>query len=151
MTTFITIYEMYVCRKKLAQVFSQEEVQHVFVTRKGVVESFVLENGSGKITDFCSFYHLPSSVIGNDKHKTLHAVYSYYNIATTVPFVDLISDLLILAKASNVDVFNALDLSENLEVFEPLKFGQGDGNLQYYVYNWKCPDMPPGDIGLVLL
>ena len=24
---------------------------------------------------------------------------------------------------------------------EKLKFGIGDGNLQYYLYNWKCPSM----------
>ena len=41
------------------------------------------------------------------------------------------------------DVFNALDLMENKEFLEELKFGQGDGNLQYYMYNWRCASMPP--------
>ncbi len=49
------------------------------------------------------------------------------------------------------DVFNALDVMENLSVFSELKFGIGDGNLHYYVYNWRCPDMQPGQMGLVLL
>ena len=48
------------------------------------------------------------------------------------------------------DVFNALDLMDNKEFLEPLKFGIGDGNLQYYLYNWRCPSMTPGKIGLVL-
>lgn len=48
------------------------------------------------------------------------------------------------------DVFNALDLMDNKSVLEELKFGIGDGNLQYYLYNWKCPDMTPERIGLVL-
>lgn len=39
------------------------------------------------------------------------------------------------------DVFNALDLMENKTFLEKLKFGIGDGNLQYYLYNWKCPIM----------
>lgn len=39
------------------------------------------------------------------------------------------------------DVFNALDLMENKTFLEKLKFGIGDGNLQYYLYNWKCPCM----------
>lgn len=39
------------------------------------------------------------------------------------------------------DVFNALDLMENKTFLEKLKFGVGDGNLQYYLYNWKCPSM----------
>lgn len=37
------------------------------------------------------------------------------------------------------DVFNALDLMENKTFLEKLKFGIGDGNLQYYLYNWRCP------------
>ena len=36
------------------------------------------------------------------------------------------------------------------EFLEKLKFGIGDGNLQYYLYNWKCPKMDPKNIGLVL-
>lgn len=39
------------------------------------------------------------------------------------------------------DVFNALDLMDNKDFLEKLKFGIGDGNLQYYLYNWKCPGM----------
>ena len=31
---------------------------------------------------------------------------------------------------------------DNKEFLENLKFGVGDGNLQYYIYNWKCPEMP---------
>lgn len=46
------------------------------------------------------------------------------------------------------DVFNALDLMENKEFLEQLKFGIGDGNLQYYLYNWRCPPMPPNKASL---
>lgn len=37
-----------------------------------------------QVTDMCSFYHLPSTVIGHAKHRTLNAAYSFYNVATTV-------------------------------------------------------------------
>ena len=46
-----------------------------------------------------------------------------------------------LSSQAGFDVFNALDLMDNKEVLEKLKFGIGDGNLQYYLYNWKCPYM----------
>lgn len=49
------------------------------------------------------------------------------------------------------DVFNALDLMENKTFLEKLKFGIGDGNLQYYLYNWKCPSMGPEKVWLLLL
>lgn len=32
---------------------------------------------------------------------------------------------------------------DNKEFLEVLKFGIGDGNLQYYLYNWKCPSIEP--------
>jgi glycylpeptide N-tetradecanoyltransferase len=32
-----------------------------------------------------------------------------------------------------------------------LQFGQGDGQLQYYLYNWQCPSTKPDGVGLVLL
>lgn len=47
------------------------------------------------------------------------------------------------------DVFNALDLMENKEFLERLKFGIGDGNLQYYLYNWKCPFMEPKKVSYI--
>ena len=31
---------------------------------------------------------------------------------------------------------------DNKEFMEKLKFGSGDGNIQYYLYNWKCPLIP---------
>ncbi len=86
-----------------------------------------------------------------DKHQKLFAVYSYYNAATTLTYQDLIMDALILAKLEGADVYNCLDLNQNGSVVEELKFGQGDGYLQYYLYNWKCPFMEAKDVGLVLL
>jgi glycylpeptide N-tetradecanoyltransferase len=131
--------------------FSLDEVVHMFIPRLEVVQTFVLANKDGLVTDFCSFYHLPSTIIGNDKHNRLSAVYSYYNVATTMSIKDLMEMSLQKARDLNVDVFNALDLMENLEFLEPLKFGVGDGYLQYYLYNWKCPEMISAHVGLVLL
>lgn len=59
--------------------------------------------------------------------------------------------MLILAKKNNFDVFNTLDLMENTTVFSDLHFGQGDGNLQYYLYNWGCKPMKPEQVGLILV
>jgi glycylpeptide N-tetradecanoyltransferase len=115
------------------------------------ITPFHLQNNDGAITDFLSFYHLPSSIIGHPKYTSLHAAYSYYNVATTIPILDLFKDALTLAKTEHVDVYNCLDLMENRVVFEDLKFGIGDGNLQYYLYNWKCPEIEPNETGLVLL
>ncbi|XP_035162735.1 glycylpeptide N-tetradecanoyltransferase 2 isoform X4 [Callithrix jacchus] len=108
------------------------------------------DSPSGKLTDFLSFYTLPSTVMHHPAHKSLKAAYSFYNIHTETPLLDLMSDALILAKSKGFDVFNALDLMENKTFLEKLKFGIGDGNLQYYLYNWRCPGTDSEKVGLVL-
>lgn len=140
----------YLSKFKLRPVYSEDEFTHWFLPREGVIDSFVVEN-DGVITDFGSFYHLPSTIMNNPQYNILKAAYSYYNVATKTPLNDLMNDLLISAKNIGMDVFNALDLMENAEFLENLKFGIGDGNLQYYIYNWKCAQMNSKDIGLVLL
>lgn len=137
-------------RCKLAHEFSLEEFTHMVLPRDKVVNSFVLKK-NGVVTDFISFYHLPSTVIGNPKHDHLYAAYSYYNVATTMPLTDLMKDALILARNIGIDVFNGLDVMDNLEAYNQLLFGIGDGHLQYYVYNWRCPTIEARDVGLVLL
>jgi len=44
-----------------------------------------------------------------------------------------------------------LDVMENREVMDELKFKEGSGNLYYYLYNWAVPDLQPKDIGIVLV
>ncbi|KAF7273790.1 glycylpeptide N-tetradecanoyltransferase 1-like [Rhynchophorus ferrugineus] len=139
----------YLSRFDLAPYFTKEDFIHWFVPRPNIIDSFVVENG-GNITDFVSYYTLPSSVMHHPVHKSLKAAYSFYNVSTTTSWVDLMQDALISAKRLGFDVFNALDLMDNSEFLESLKFGIGDGKLQYYLYNWKCPSMGCNRIGLVL-
>lgn len=137
----------------VAPVLNEEEVAHWLLPRDEVVYSFVVEDEkTKKITDFISFYNLPSQIIhGNTKHKVLKAAYSYYNVATSMPLIELMEDALILAKANEFDVFNALNLMENETFLRELKFGIGDGNLHYYLYNWRVlDDIPPSQVALVL-
>jgi len=141
----------YLDKFSLHPVFSLAEFQYWLMPRDGVINTYVITDEAGKVTDLCGFYTLPSTIIGNPEYKTLKAAYSYYNVATTVPLDDLMYDALILAKHLDFDVFNALDLMDNTSFIEKLKFGIGDGNLQYYLYNFRAPGFSPNQTGLVLL
>ncbi|GAA55704.1 glycylpeptide N-tetradecanoyltransferase [Clonorchis sinensis] len=145
-----TLVSKFLAQYKLHPNFSQDEFEHFFLPREDIVNSFVVENDEKVITDFCSYYVLPSSVMKSQQHSTLRAAYSFYNAATVTPWPALIQDMLIVAKQLKFDVFNALDLMENKKFLEQLKFGIGDGNLHYYLYNWRCPVAEPHQVAMVL-
>lgn len=65
--------------------FSAKDVDHFLLPRAGVIDTFVVENETThEITDFLSFYHLPSSVLKHEVYKTLNVAYAYYNVSNTV-------------------------------------------------------------------
>jgi glycylpeptide N-tetradecanoyltransferase len=135
----------YLNKCQLAPVFDEDEVAHWLTPRAGVVDSYVVAeqkaNGSqGPITDLCSFYHLPSTVIGHATHNQMKAAYSFYNVPrvpTEERWTQLMGDALVAAKNLHMDVFNALNVMDNERFLKVLKFGEGDGHLQYYLYNWR--------------
>ena len=105
-------------------VFTEEDFLHWFLPRDEIIDTYVVEkpasslvksensnketNGavsspskkdnSMVITDMVSFYTLPSTVMSHPTHNKLKAAYSFYNVSTVTPWVDLIGDALVLAK-----------------------------------------------------
>ena len=142
----------YVKKFDIHPVFTIDEVKHWFVPREGVVFSYVVEDLDKKeITDFISFYSLPSSVLNHEKHKTLNAAYSFFNVPCKLTLKNLMKNALILANSKGFDVYNALNIMENDSVFAELLFGSGDGSLKYYFYNYQCPEINPNNLALVLM
>ncbi|CCW70511.1 unnamed protein product [Phytomonas sp. Hart1] len=137
-------------RFDVAPVFNEEEVLHYLTPRDDIVFTYVICH-NGEVTDFFSFYSLPSTIIGNSKYNLLRIAYIFYYVATTVPLQQLILDLLIIAKKKEYDVCNMVDILDNRSFAEQLKFSQGDGQLHYYFYNWAYPKRQSSDIGLVML
>ena len=72
-------------------------------------------------------------------------------ILLIIIIIIIIIHLSYCVKQKGFDVFNALDLMENKVFLEKLKFGIGDGNLQYYLYNWKCPSMDADKVSVAWL
>jgi glycylpeptide N-tetradecanoyltransferase len=132
--------------------FNKEEVIHFLLPRDKVIYSYVVTDPeTDEITDFISFYSLPSSVLNHEKYSTMYAAYSYYNVPGKHSALELTRNALILAKKNKFDVFNALDLMDNKEAFEELHFGKGSGNLYYYLYNWNLTKLQPKKLGVVLV
>lgn len=146
------LIQNYIKQFTIFQEYTKEETKHWFIHRSDIIESYVVEK-NGKISDFFCFYSLPSSILRNEKYKTLRAAYAYYFVPGSMSLRDLFECALIKAKESGYDVFNALDVMNNTDVFESLNFHGGDGYLNYYLYNWKLEKtlLEPAKIGFVLM
>lgn len=141
-------------RYAYAPVMEEAEVAHTLLPRDGVVYSYVVESSDGgPLTDFFSFYSLPSTVINHPVHKVLRAAYCFYYVPGSLPLQALLREALTAAQVEGFDVFNALDVMENEpDALRELRFGIGDGHLQFYVYNWRLnAALQPAQVGLVLL
>ncbi|KAI9141023.1 acyl-CoA N-acyltransferase [Paraphysoderma sedebokerense] len=164
----------YLRRFALAPVFTVEEVRHWFLPIEGVIYSYVVEDPkTSKITDFISFYNIPSSVMKHPVHNKIDCAYLFYYFVNQnrdnesqdsgkskdesesntdkESLKALVQNALILAKKNSFDVFNCLELMENGEFLQELKFGPGDGHLNYYLYNWRCKGFEGNQVGAVLL
>ncbi|CAF1531526.1 unnamed protein product, partial [Rotaria sp. Silwood1] len=138
-----TLLTQYLKRFDLSPVLTQEEFQYLCQNRSNIVSSFVVEQENGEITDFISYYHLSTTILNHPQFKTMNICYLYYYAATCTSLSDLVNDCLVQAYKSDCDVFNALHAMENEKFLRKLKFGAGDGNLHYYIYNWQCPRINP--------
>mmetsp|Transcript_7105 Transcript_7105/g.11981 ORF Transcript_7105/g.11981 Transcript_7105/m.11981 type:complete len:152 (+) Transcript_7105:1014-1469(+) len=126
--------------------FSQDELAHHLMPREGVVYTLVVEMIEGKersINDFISMYYLPSQILKKEghSHDTLHIAYlQYYSCSEENPLVELVKYALHFAKEVcevKMDVFNCLNIMDNKQFVTELKFGVGDGVLNFYMYNYQ--------------
>ncbi|KAI2658588.1 Glycylpeptide N-tetradecanoyltransferase 1 [Labeo rohita] len=127
-----------------------EDVEHWLLPQDGVIDTYVVESMADTITDMVSFYTLPSTALNHPVHKGLKAACVLYCISKATPLLQLMEDILIICKARKFDVFSALDVMDNKAFLEPLKFRMGDVHKQYYLYNWRCPEMASDKLGVVL-
>ena len=140
----------YLSARRVRIQFNEEEVRHFFLPREEVIYTYV-DCTDNQVTDVFSFYYLPSQILNHPKHRLLKVAYSFYNVSNTGRFKAGMIELLRKAKEMEMDVFNALDVMENKDVFEELKFGIGDGQLYFYLYNWRMKDVKPEQVGIVLV
>lgn len=63
----------YLKQFKLYPVFTQDEIAHLLLPREGVVYTYVIEDEDTKeVTDFTSFYLLPTQILKQEGHQHSH-------------------------------------------------------------------------------
>ncbi|TVY16767.1 Glycylpeptide N-tetradecanoyltransferase [Lachnellula arida] len=157
----LDLLRRYLATFDMAPQFTREEVEHWLIPdpayEQQVIWSYVVEDPTTKkLTDYFSFYCLESSIINNEKHSNIRAAYLYYYASEIAldpassrsdlktRLNALINDALILAKKYKFDVFNALTLLDNGLFLEQQKFGAGDGQLHYYLFNYNANPIAGG-------
>lgn len=150
----VDLQNRYAKRFDIAPEMTKDEVEHWFVptvdaSGEQAVWTYVVEDGD-KITDFFSFYCVESSVIKNPKHSVVRVAYMFYygseaglgdnysRDGLKTRLNELVNDALVLAKKHKFDVFNALTLMDNGMFLEQQKFAPGDGQLHYYLFNYRA-------------
>ncbi|XP_077595097.1 glycylpeptide N-tetradecanoyltransferase 2-like isoform X2 [Stigmatopora nigra] len=130
--------------------WSSEEVEHWFLPRKDVIDTYVVET-DGILTDVVSFYGRNFKVLNHQLHSSIKAAYLFYVASSgSGDLVQLVEDILVLAKSKGFDIFIAADVMDNKHFLETLKFSFSGKMLHYYLYNWRCPRLSPDKVGLVL-
>ena len=54
-------------------------------------------------------------------------------------------------KELGADIVICLDQYDNREFMEKLKFKQGTLDLNFYLYNWACPNIDKKEMSFVIL
>jgi glycylpeptide N-tetradecanoyltransferase len=157
----LSLMKRFNAKYHMAPDFSLEEAHHWFIPKitpdsEQVIWTYVVEDQNKKITDFFSFFSVESSVINNSKHDIVRVAYLFYygteqalekpddRAAYKARLNELIHDALIVAKQYKFDVFNALSLMDNGLFLEQQKFGGGDGQLHYYLFNYLANPIAGG-------
>ena len=135
--------------------FTEEEVRHFLLPEEGVVDSYPIMDRQGKVTDFTSFYMLPSSILNHPQYDKLNAAYGFYSftedVSNTARYSELIKDALIIAKKLKFDVFNLTESMQHKHCLKDNLFKAGDGNLAHYLYNYRINTVLPEEIGIILV
>lgn len=143
----------------MSQHFSEEEVAHWFVdpiadekNDDKIVYSYVVEK-DGVVVDFFSFYKLDHTVLKEwATESNLRAAYGFYygtselssEKARQARIKELIGSAVVIANNLGFEVFNELTLLDNPSHLDELKFGCGDGYLNYYLFNYRAKPVHGG-------
>ena len=145
------VFNEYMKKYNLHPLFTKNEFEYIFFGNKFVV-CYVIEDESGNVSDFISYYTMQSRVLKqNAKHKFINKAYLYYYTSLNENPYSLIKNILIVSQQNDIDVFNATDIMENDVVLSELGFESGTGILHYYLYNWQIKPLKNLQCSLLLM
>ena len=135
---------------KISIHFDEEHFESHFMPKKNVISSWVVKQDN-KITDFISFFDIPSKVSNSTKYNEWRAAYCYYYFNTKTKLEELVQNCLVLLKRNNIDILNSTDLYDNNDFLDKLKFKKSSSELRFFFYNWNCPNVKNNEMALIMV
>jgi glycylpeptide N-tetradecanoyltransferase len=54
-------------------------------------------------------------------------------------------------KKKKIDMVNVMKQYDNYKFIDTLKFKQGNVDLNFYFYNWQCPQIEQNDMAIIMV
>lgn len=137
----------------MVKMMDSEEAKHFFLPKDSTLYTYVVENPkTHRITHFGGYYCIMNSVSNNPKHSFIKTAFLWFYAAPDDESLkDFMNDILIMAHKEGFDCMNALRSMNNSVFLEDLKFAEGDGRLNFYLFNWKCPKISAEKQGFLVI
>jgi len=118
-------------QKRVHCVYSEESFKHIFMPWEDVMQTYIVEK-DGEVTDFISFYHVPSTCLGKGKILSVWYLFHAYSDRLLEVFNSSLHEM----KSLGADVINFLNFGHFDELIDE-NVALGTGAVEYYLYNWK--------------
>lgn len=88
-----------------------------------------------------SFFEINTQVL-SAPDLFIKTAYLFICTSSTSEYIPLVYSAIQLAKQSGFDLFNIISNDKFAAFVDDLGFIEGDGSLDYYIYNWKTDFVP---------
>jgi len=140
------LFSDYICKFKLHPIMSEKMFRKTFYNNDYVECYLCVQDGIVK--DMISYYTMPYKHIETDVEIKSAMLYYYTNHSNNL--YCWIKNMMIKLTNDGYQLLNALNIMENDDVLDSLKFEEGTGILHYLVYKHKVDPIKSNEIGKIL-
>jgi glycylpeptide N-tetradecanoyltransferase len=147
----MNLYNSHYKKYKIYQMLTRDDFIYKFMSVDNIIDTYVLELNN-EIICFASLFYVKSRLFNNQKYTDYTIAQIYHYAYTDIDIFKLfLNDIFILMKNKQIDVINWVEQMDNKILLEKLNFKQGSGELYFYFWNKRCPEITNKDIALVTI
>jgi glycylpeptide N-tetradecanoyltransferase len=142
------LYMDYIKKYSCHEYVTKNQFKYMMFGNK-IVHSYIIKDDEGYTIDFFSFVRYTTNV--KDSAHRIFRSQAYYYSSNDETIYTIMGYIISLSKELGCDVVDIIDIHENGDIVDSLKFDKGTGELYYYFYNWKTPYMEPFRMGKMFI